>query len=128
MQTILSQFAPAAMGPYSQAIKTGKTVYFSGQIPLNPQTMELVSSEFSAQAEQTFKNLQAVAMQAGGSLSQVVKLTVYLTDLSQFPVFNQVMERFFTPPYPARTTIQVSALPKAAQIEVEAIMVLSQGV
>jgi reactive intermediate/imine deaminase len=123
-QVIQSDQAPKAIGPYSQAIKVGSTVYFSGQIPLHPKTMALVEGDFSAQVRQVFVNLQEVAQAAGGGLKDIVKLTIYLTDLSHFSVFNDVMMAFFTPPYPARTTIQVSALPKAAQVEVEAIMVL----
>lgn len=115
--------APDAIGTYSQAIQCGNTIYFSGQIPLDPKTMTLVSSEFSAQAEQVFSNMQAVCKAALGSMDDIVKLTIYLTDLANFPVVNEVMARYFQKPYPARTTIQVSALPKAALVEVEAIMV-----
>lgn len=121
---IQTEFAPKAIGPYSQAIQAGNTFYFSGQIPLDPKTMALISDDFKQQAVQTFLNLQAVAKAAGGDLDKLVKLTIYLTDLTQFPVFNEVMTKFFKEPYPARTTIQVSALPKNAQVEVDAVMVI----
>lgn len=116
--------APQTIGPYSQAIKVGNTVYFSGQIPLNPNTMTLISDDFTQQTEQVFSNLEAVSEAAGGNLDSIVKLTIYLTDLAHFPIVNSIMMKFFQAPYPARTTIQVSALPKAAQIEIEAVMVL----
>lgn len=115
--------APAAIGTYSQAIKTGNTVYLSGQIPLNPQTMELVEG-FEAQAVQVFENLKAVAEAAGGSLKDVAKLNIFLTDLGNFDTVNEVMSRYFEQPYPARAAIGVAALPKAAQVEMDAIMVL----
>jgi len=121
---IHSDAAPKVIGAYSQAIQAGNTVYFSGQIPLNPNTMTLVSDDFREQAEQVFKNLLAVCKAAGGSVSDIVKLTVYLTDLTHFPIFNETMMRFFSEPYPARTTVQIAALPKAAQIEIDAIMVV----
>lgn len=121
---IQTEDAPKAIGPYSQAVKAGNTVYFSGQIPLDPKTMTLVGGDISAQAEQVFVNLQAVAKAAGGSLDAIVKLTIYLTDLNGFPLVNEIMKTFFKEPYPARSTIQISALPKAAQIEIEAIMVV----
>ncbi|MBV9576084.1 MAG: RidA family protein [Gammaproteobacteria bacterium] len=123
-QAIQTLNAPAAIGVYSQAIQQGNTVYFSGQIPLDPNTMTLVSDDFAKQALQVFANLKAVSEAAGGSLETIVKLTIFLTDLASFPIMNEVMMQFFKKPYPARSTIQVSALPKAAQIEVEAIMVL----
>jgi reactive intermediate/imine deaminase len=115
--------APAAIGTYSQAIKTGNTVYLSGQIPLNPQTMELVEG-FEAQAVQVFENLKEVAEAAGGSLKDVAKLNIFLTDLGNFATVNEVMSRYFEQPYPARAAIGVAALPKAAQVEMDAIMVL----
>jgi len=115
--------APAAIGTYSQAIKTGNTVYLSGQIPLNPQTMELVEG-FEAQAVQVFENLKAVAEAAGGSLKDVAKLNIFLTDLGNFATVNEVISRYFEQPYPARAAIGVAALPKAAQVEMDAIMVL----
>lgn len=123
-QTIHTNLAPAAIGPYSQAIKAGNTIYLSGQIPLDPATMEVVSSNFHTQAVQVFKNLQAVSEAAGGSLNDVVKLTIYLIDLSHFTIVNEIMMQYFTNPYPARATIQVSALPKAVQIEIDAVMVV----
>jgi len=123
-QKIHSDQAPQAIGPYSQAIKTANTVYFSGQIPLDPKTMALCSADFKAQTTQVFTNMAAVAKAAGGDLASIVKLTIYLVDLANFAIVNETMQQFFTEPYPARTTIQVSALPKAAQIEIEAVMVV----
>lgn len=116
--------APAAIGPYSQAVKAGSTVYFSGQIPLDPGTGELVPGDVAAQAHQVFKNLQAVAAAAGGSLSDFVRIGIYVTDLAHFATVNAVMAEYFQAPFPARSTIEVSALPKAAQVEVDAVMVL----
>lgn len=116
--------APAAIGPYSQAVKVGGTVYLSGQIPLNPNDMEIVSESFSEQAEQVFKNLAAVAKAAGANLSNAVKLTVYLTDLNNFAGLNEVMSNYFSEPYPARAAIEVSALPKGALIEIDAVLYL----
>ncbi|EWG98746.1 RidA family protein [Halomonas sp. BC04] len=116
--------APAAIGPYSQAIKAGNTVYLSGQIPLDPATMELVSEDFEAQARQVFTNLKAVCDEAAGSLGEIVKLNLYLVDLGNFAIVNQVMEEFFDKPYPARAAVGVKALPKGAQFEAEAIMVI----
>jgi reactive intermediate/imine deaminase len=116
--------APAAIGAYSQAVKVDKTVYLSGQIPLVPATMELVAGDIRTQIEQVFRNLAAVAQAAGGSLDNVVKLNAYLTDLANFPVVNEVMAETFNKPYPARAAVGVSALPKGAQVEVDAVMVL----
>jgi len=116
--------APAAIGPYSQAIKAGNTIYLSGQIPLDPTTMALVSDDFEAQARQVFTNLEAVCEEAAGTLQDVVKLNLYLVDLDNFAVVNKVMETFFEKPYPARAAIGVKALPKGAQFEAEAIMVI----
>ncbi|MGJ7458346.1 RidA family protein [Halomonas sp. MA07-2] len=116
--------APAAIGPYSQAIKAGNTVYLSGQIPLDPATMELVSDDFEAQARQVFTNLKAVCEEAAGSLGEIVKLNLYLVDLGNFAVVNQVMEEVFEKPYPARAAVGVKALPKGAQFEAEAVMVI----
>lgn len=124
-QKIHTNLAPAAIGPYSQAIRVGDTVYLSGQIPLDPQTMMLVANDIKRQAVQAFMNLQAVAIAAKGDLSKVVKLTIYLIDLKHFAIVNEVMSQFFQEPYPARATIQVSALPKDALIEVDAVMVIS---
>lgn len=123
-EIIQTDNAPKAIGPYSQAVKVGNTVYFSGQIPLDPQTMTIVTGGIAEETKQVFNNMQAVAKAAGGSLEAIVKLTIYLTDLSHFPIVNEVMTTFFKAPYPARTTIQVSALPKASQVEIEAVMVV----
>lgn len=120
-QKIYSEHAPKAIGPYSQAIKSGNTTYLSGQIPLNPQTMTMVSGDFVSEAKQVFSNLSEVCKAAGGSLENIVKLTIYLTNLADFSVLNEVMIGFFQEPYPARTTIQVAALPKEARIEIDAI-------
>ena len=115
--------APAAIGTYSQAMKVGDTVYLSGQIPLVPQTMQLVEGEMSAQIRQVFDNLQAVAAAAGGGLADIVKLNIYLTDLGHFPLVNEVMASYFQEPYPARAAIGVASLPKGAAIEADAVMV-----
>jgi len=116
--------APAAIGPYSQAIRAGNTVYLSGQIPLDPKTMELVKGDVRAQARQVFENLAAVAQAAGGSFENAVRLTIYLTDLANFPVVNEIMAEHCKEPYPARVTIGVSQLPRGAAVEVDAILVL----
>jgi len=116
--------APAAIGPYSQAVKTGLVVFSSGQIGLDPATGELVSSEFEPQVRQAFRNLDAVARAAGGTLGQAVKFTLFLTDLSQFATVNRIMSELVPQPYPARSTVGVASLPKGAQFEVEAIFVL----
>ncbi|MCG7599695.1 RidA family protein [Halomonas sp. McH1-25] len=116
--------APAAIGPYSQAIKAGNTIYLSGQIPLDPQTMELVEGDIAVQARQVFTNLRAVCEEASGSLQDIVKLNLYLTDLDDFATVNQIMEEFFQAPYPARAAVGVKALPKGSQFEAEAVMVL----
>jgi 2-iminobutanoate/2-iminopropanoate deaminase len=121
-QAIHSKHAPAALGPYSQAIRAGDTVYLSGQIGLDPATGNLVEG-FEAQARQVFKNLRAVAQAAGGELDDVVKLTLLLADLNDFAAVNEIMAGFFSAPYPARATYQVAALPKGARIEVEAVLV-----
>lgn len=115
--------APAAIGTYSQAIKAGNTVYMSGQIPLDPRSMELVEG-FEAQTVQVFENLKAVAEAADGSFKDIVKLNIFLTDLANFATVNEVMSRYFQQPYPARAAIGISALPKGAQVEMDAIMVL----
>ncbi len=116
--------APQAIGPYSQAVKTGNTVYLSGQIPLIPETMELVDGDMEAQIRRVFDNLSEVAQSAGGSLADVAKLNVFLTDLSHFPLVNQVMAEYFQEPYPARAAVGVAALPKGADVEMDAIMEL----
>jgi reactive intermediate/imine deaminase len=123
-EIIKTPAAPAAIGTYSQAVRTGNTVYLSGQIPLVPQTMQLVDGDISSQIRQVFDNLQAVAEAAGGSLADIVKLNIYLTDLVHFPVVNEVMARYFREPYPARAAIGVASLPKGAAIEADAVMVL----
>lgn len=116
--------APAAIGPYSQAVRAGNTVYLSGQIPLDPATGELVAGDIQAQVRRAFDNLRAVCEAAGGSLAQVARLGLYVTDLADFAAVNAVMAEYFDAPYPARSTIQVSALPKAATFEVDAVLVL----
>jgi reactive intermediate/imine deaminase len=122
---IATAAAPAAIGPYSQAVRAGNTVYLSGQIALDPASGQLVEGGFDAQVERAFLNLKAVSQAAGGSLSDVVKLTLFLTDLAQFPKANEIMQTFFEAPYPARSTVGVLSLPRGALFEVEAIMVLS---
>lgn len=114
--------APAAIGPYSQAVKVGNTVWISGQIPLVPETMEPVSGDITAQATQVFRNLQAIAEAAGGNLNNAVKINISLTDLAHFGEVNAVMASFLKEPYPARACVQVAALPRAVDIEVEAIL------
>ncbi|NYZ62790.1 RidA family protein [Luteimonas deserti] len=116
--------APAAIGPYSQAVRAGDTVYFSGQIPLDPVTGALVDGDITAQARRAFENLKAVAVAAGGSLADVVRVGLYVTDLGEFAEVNAVMAEYFDAPYPARSTIEVPALPKGARFEVDAVMVL----
>jgi reactive intermediate/imine deaminase len=116
--------APQAIGTYSQAIQTGETVYLSGQIPLNPETMELVSDDISLQIKQVIQNLSVVCEASGGNLSHIVKLNVYLTDTNHFPLINEAMENTFSEPYPARTTLVVSALPRGAQVEMDAVLYL----
>jgi len=116
--------APKAIGTYSQAVKVDHTIYLSGQIPLVPETMTIIDGDISAQITQVFDNLKAVAEAAGGGLSDIVKLTVFLTDLSHFPIVNEIMGLYFEEPYPARAAIGVAALPKAAGVEMDAIMCL----
>jgi len=116
--------APQAIGTYSQAVQTGSTVYLSGQIPLVPETMEMVEGNMEMQIRRVFDNLTAVAEAAGGSLADVAKLNVYLTDLGHFPLVNTVMADYFQEPYPARAAVGVATLPKEAQVEMDAIMVL----
>lgn len=116
--------APQAIGTYSQAVKTGNTVYLSGQIPLVPETMELVEGNIEKQIRRVFDNLSAVANAAGGSLQDIAKLNVFLTDLSHFPIVNQIMSEYFSEPYPARAAIGVAELPKAAVVEMDAVMEL----
>lgn len=121
---ISTENAPAAIGTYSQAVRVGNTVYLSGQVPLDPATMEMVTDSFEAQAVRVFENLKAVAEAAGGSLGDFAKVTILLSDLEYFAQVNEVMARYFSEPYPARAAYAVKALPKDADIEVEAIMVL----
>ncbi|HEB59158.1 MAG TPA: RidA family protein [Gammaproteobacteria bacterium] len=116
--------APQAIGTYSQAVKTGNTVYLSGQIPLVPESMELVEGDMAAQIRRVFDNLGAVAEAAGGSLADIAKLNVFLTDLGHFPLVNEIMADYFSEPYPARAAIGVAALPKGAAVEMDAIMAL----
>jgi len=122
-QPVHTDRAPAAIGTYSQAVRAGKTVYLSGQIPLDPVTMELVGGGVDSQIRQVFDNLAAVAEAAGGELADVVKLTVYLTDLGDFQRVNEIMAQYFDEPYPARAAIGVAGLPKCAVVEMDAILV-----
>ncbi|NOZ10384.1 MAG: RidA family protein [Gammaproteobacteria bacterium] len=122
-EIIKTDQAPQAIGTYSQAVKVGATVYLSGQIPLHPESMELVSGDIRVQIERVFDNLSAVAVAASGSLGDIVKLNVFLTDLSHFSVVNEVMGEYFQEPYPARAAVGVAALPKGAEVEMDAVMV-----
>lgn len=124
-EIISTDKAPQAIGTYSQAVKVGKTVYLSGQIPLIPETMEMVEGDMEAQIVRVFDNLTAVAEAAGGSLQDIAKLNIFLTDLSHFPLVNEVMARYFETPYPARAAIGVAALPKNAGVEMDGVMELS---
>ena len=126
-QIIQTDAAPAAIGTYSQAVRIGDTVYLSGQIPLQPATMELIEGDMELQIRQVFDNLTAVAQAAGGSLDDVAKLNVFLTDLSHFPLVNQVMSEYFNEPYPARAALGVAGLPKGAEVEMDAILHLPQA-
>ena len=121
-QIIHSERAPQAIGPYSQAVRAGDTVYLSGQVPLDPATTQLVSGDFEAQTRRVFENLKAVAQAAGGSLANAVKVNIYLTDLANFPKVNEVMAQYFDKPYPARTTLGVAQLPRGAQVEIECVL------
>jgi reactive intermediate/imine deaminase len=123
-EIISTDKAPQAIGTYSQAVKTGNTVYLSGQIPLVPETMEMVSGDIEPQIRRVFDNLSAVAEAAGGSLADVVKLNIFLVDLGHFAKVNEVMAEYFSEPYPARAAIGVAALPKAAGVEMDAVMEL----
>lgn len=125
MRPVNTKLAPEAIGTYSQAIQCGDTVYLSGQIPLDPATMQLCSEDIKLQITQVLENLSAVCEAAGGSLAHIVKLNVYLTDLRHFPLINEAMSRYFAAPYPARAAIEVSALPRGSQVEMDGIMVLS---
>ena len=126
-EIISTPYAPEAIGTYSQAVKVGGTVFISGQIPLDPKTMALVDNGVDAQVHQVFKNLSAVAEAAGGSLAEVVKLNVFLTDLGDFARVNAIMAEYFAPPYPARAAVGVAALPRNAKVEMDAILSLSQS-
>ncbi len=123
-ETIHTNNAPAAVGTYSQAVKAGNFVFLSGQIPLVPETMEIVGGDFTARARQVFENLKAVAEEAGGNLNDAVKLTIFLTDLGNFAAVNEVMAEYCDEPYPARAAVQVSALPKGVDVEADAILAL----
>lgn len=123
-EVIYTPNAPQAIGTYSQAIRVNRTVYLSGQIPLDPVTMNLVEGDIQTQITRVFENLQAVAQAAGGELADIVKLNVFLTDLANFPIVNEIMGSYFSEPYPARAAIGVAALPKGAQVEMDAIMEL----
>ncbi|WP_340677796.1 RidA family protein [Paraglaciecola sp.] len=118
--------APQAIGTYSQAIKSGTTVYLSGQIPLVAETMNMVSEDFTEQAHQVFKNIQAVCEAAGGNTADLVKVNIFLTDLSKFAIVNEIMSQYIKSPYPARAAVQVSALPRGAQIEIDGVMELPE--
>jgi len=123
-QTIQTTRAPQAIGPYSQAVRAGNTVYLSGQIPFDPETMQLVSGDIDAEIRRVFENLKAVAEAAGGSLAHAVKVNVFLTDLSHFARVNEIMATYCTQPYPARAAIQVAALPRGARVEIECVLYL----
>jgi len=123
MKTIINtENAPSAIGTYSQAVKVANTVYLSGQIPLFPETMKVVEGGFEAQTQQVFKNLVAVCEAAGGNINDMVKVNIFMTDLSNFATVNEIMSQYFDEPYPARAAIQVSALPKGVDIEIDGIM------
>ncbi|MGD8795435.1 MAG: RidA family protein [Thiohalophilus sp.] len=123
-EIIHTENAPAAIGPYSQAVRVDNTVYLSGQIPLDPESMELVGGDISAQIRRVFDNLSAVCQAAGGNLNNIVKLNIFLTDLTHFPTVNEIMGEYFAEPYPARAAIGVAALPKGAEVEMDAVMVV----
>lgn len=123
-QTVHSDHAPAAIGPYSQAVKHGNTLYLSGQIPLDPETMELVEGDIDAQINRVFDNLLAVCEAAGANFDNILKLHVFLTDLAHFPRVNEIMSARFSEPFPARAAIGVAALPKGAEVEMDAIVAL----
>lgn len=123
-EIISTQDAPAAIGTYSQAVKVGRTVYMSGQIPLDPATMQMVEGGIEAQVTRVFENLKAVAAAAGGTLDNAVKVTVFLTDLANFAKVNETMAKYFNQPYPARAAVGVASLPRGAQVEIEAILEL----
>lgn len=121
-ETIHSDQAPAAIGPYSQAVRHGELVFLSGQIPLDPQSMELVGGGIDAQIRRVLDSLQSVCTAAGGSLQQILKINVYLTDLAHFPIVNSIMDEYFEAPFPARAAVGVASLPRGAEVEMEAVM------
>ncbi|MBO1255906.1 RidA family protein [Alteromonas sp. 5E99-2] len=123
---IQTDSAPAAIGTYSQAVKAGTTVYLSGQIPLVPETMEMVSDDFAEQTKQVFENINAVCTAAGGTMRDLVKINIYLTDLSNFATVNEVMATYFSEPYPARAALGISELPRGAQVEIDGVMELPE--
>ena len=123
-EIISTDKAPQAIGTYSQAVKVNGTVYISGQIPLVPETMEVVEGDFAANVRRVFQNISAIAEAAGGNINDCVKLNIFLTDLNNFAIVNEVMAEFFTQPYPARAALEISALPKGVQVEADAVMVL----
>ena len=123
-EIIFTEDAPRAIGTYSQAVKVGNIIYLSGQIPLVPKTMELIEGDKKNQIKRVFMNLAAVAKASGGSLSDITKLNIYLTDLSDFPLINEIMPEYFSEPYPARAVVGVASLPKGAMIEMDAIMTI----
>ena len=127
MQSINTQSAPQAIGTYSQAIRCDNTIYLSGQIPLNPKTMQICSDDVRLQIIQVLDNLSAVCQAAGGDLNRIVKLSVYLTDLNDFPLINELMSQYFDEPYPARVSIGVSSLPRGAKVEMDGIMILADS-
>ena len=124
-KAIHTELAPKAIGPYSQAVRVGDTVYLAGQIPLDPATMQMVEGDFEKEAQRVFENIKAVIAASGGSFAQVVKVTIFLTDFANFAKVNELMAKYFTEPYPARSTIQAAALPRGAAFEVDGILVLA---
>lgn len=126
-KVIHTQKAPEAIGPYSQAVRAGNTVWLSGQIPLVPETMQLAEGDMRVQATQVLENLKAVCEASGGSLNDIVKLNIYLTDLQHFGLVNELMQQYFQEPYPARAAIGVASLPKGAEVEMEAVLVLPEA-
>ncbi len=128
-QIISTDQAPQAIGTYSQAVHVtgGSTVYLSGQIPLVPETMEMIDGDISAQINQVFKNLTAVCKASGGSLNDIVKLNIFLTDLNNFPIVNEIMAQYFDEPYPARAAVGINELPKGSQVEMDGVMIIEEG-
>lgn len=127
-EIITTDRAPSAIGTYSQAVKCGNTVYLSGQIPLDPQTMTLLNATIEDEIHQVFRNLSAVCVASGGTLADIAKLNIFLTDLAHFAKVNEIMSEYFRPPYPARAAIGVASLPRGARIEADGILVLESGV